>query len=56
MAQHGIFYMEDAGGYKPADPENSSLNDSGGASAKLFCWGGGKGRRLEGQRRNGAGH
>jgi hypothetical protein len=56
VAPHGLFYMENAGGYKPAYPEipPSMIADEHQPS----CFGGEeeKGRKLEGQRRNGAGH
>ena len=56
MAQHGIFYMENAGGYKPARPEDYSKNGSGRAPAKLFRPGRGKRRTLDRKWRNDAGH
>jgi hypothetical protein len=52
VAPHGLFYMENAGGYKPAYPEIPPSM----AAEEHQRFGGGKGRRLEGQRRNGTGH
>ena len=48
---HGLFYMENAGGYKPVGPAPNSFNRER-ASAELFRVGRGKGRSMERQRDN----
>jgi len=45
---HGLFYMENAGGYKPVEPAPNRER----ASAELFRVGRGKGRSMERQRDN----
>ena len=37
MTQHGIFYMENAGGYKPANPETPSTTTADERQPSCFA-------------------
>jgi hypothetical protein len=58
VAPHGLFYMENAGGYnfQPAHPETAPSMAADEHQPSCFALEEDKGRGLEGQRRNGIGH
>jgi hypothetical protein len=48
QTQHGLFYMEDAGGYKPAEPTTAPSRAADEHQPSCFGWEEEKGERWEG--------